>query len=218
MDAPTILAVQLDGHPGDILPWIRQLAIDLVPTLPPQRVLIVGPPTLRTTVLAPYETVALYIAPHTVGAGAQLPVTNYPVAVAVTHVPLRPTRLSLELRVWLSSPATLDAVLRHIIGYFAHTQVVLSGVASSLLTQRGAPPLACNLWLAAHLHLIDRDDSDPPGPDLREELYLSWLEQYRSLRGEYPSDPRRSFRAALTACRQRAKRAAGGAKTKRPGR
>jgi hypothetical protein len=62
--------------------------------------------------------------------------------------------------------------------------------------RRGAPPLACNVWLEAQLAQL----SDPTHVHL---LYESWLERYRALRGFYPQEPRRSFRAALAGARQR---------------
>lgn len=62
--------------------------------------------------------------------------------------------------------------------------------------RRGAPPLACNVWLEAQLAQL----SDPARAHL---LYEGWLERYRALRGFYPQEPRRSFRAALAGARQR---------------
>mgnify|MGYP005845786241 CR=1 FL=1 len=163
--------------------------------LPPQRRLLLGPPTLSAAAPAPYETAALYLAPSTLDEAPLAWVHHYPVVLAATHVPLRPPRLCLELRAWLPSPATLDVVLRHITGHFAHAHLVLSSVASSSL-HGGAPQLPCNLWLETRLA-----QSHPDGD--REHLYLAWVEQYRALRGDYPADPRRSFRSALAACRRR---------------
>lgn len=195
MDTPTLIAAQLDAHPGEILPWLRRLALDLTPSLPPQRSLLVGPPTVSAALLTPYETAALYLAPRTLEPAPLAWVHHYPVVLAVTYVPLRHPRIGLEVRAWLPSPATLDVVLRHITGHFAHAHLVLSGVASSS-PHGGAPPLPCNLWLASRLATGNATGD-------REQLYLAWLEQYRALRGDYPADPRRSFRGALATCRRR---------------
>jgi hypothetical protein len=55
----------------------------------------------------------------------------------------------------------------------------------------GAPPLACNLWL-------EEEISRMGGNQRYAHLYKPWLEHYRALRGFYPADPRRSFRAAVS--------------------
>lgn len=206
MDAPsTTLAVQLDAHPGDILPWMRQAARDTAAVVAPDGCLVVGPPTVSFLELAPYETAALYIAPRAMSGRMPLVVSHYPLAMAITQMPLHQTRLSLEIRVWSSPPATLDAVLRHFTGHFAHAHVILSGVAPSL--SRGAPKLACHLWLCATLA------ADGPAFD-RATAYAAWREQYRALRGDYPADALRSFRGVLADCKKALRRAE---KRMRPG-
>lgn len=60
----------------------------------------------------------------------------------------------------------------------------------------GAPPLECNLWLEAELQRIDRIERIRNRQQYNH-LYRPWLEQYHALRGYYPADPRRSFRAAV---------------------
>lgn len=63
----------------------------------------------------------------------------------------------------------------------------------------GAPPLPCNLWL-------ERQLSYGYGP---RTLYREWLGRYYDLRGFYPVDRRRSFRAAVTGARLRLRRRGG---------
>lgn len=63
-------------------------------------------------------------------------------------------------------------------------------------TRNGAPVLSCNEWLEEQL--AQRADEEQ-----RRALYRPWLERYRALRGFYPADPRRSFRAAVTGCLRR---------------
>jgi hypothetical protein len=57
-------------------------------------------------------------------------------------------------------------------------------------TAPGAPPLACNLWLEEEIGRME-------GTQRYSHLFKPWLEHYRALRGYYPADPRRSFRAAV---------------------
>ena len=64
----------------------------------------------------------------------------------------------------------------------------------------GAPPLACNLWLEEQLRRQEN-------PRRYHHLYKPWLEQYYALRGFYPAEPRRSFRAAVASCLGRLRRA-----------
>lgn len=66
-------------------------------------------------------------------------------------------------------------------------------------TRPGAPPLACNVWLEEQLaRLGDRSAVDT--------LYRGWLIRYRALRGFFPHDPRRSFRAAVKSAQARLER------------
>lgn len=218
MDAPVLITVQFDATPGVIGPWLHALAAAATPLLPPDQLLVVGPHTWRGSALTPYETVALYLAPchslephsqephNLVGEMAQRTATPHShrqvpdqVAVAMTYVPLRQARVCLELRVWLPFPATLDFILHHLVEYFAQNGVVLSGVAPSS-SSLGAPILPCNQWLTEQLLQIST-------PGSHRVLYEPWIEQYRAVRGAYPADPRRSFRAAVAAARRRLRRA-----------
>jgi hypothetical protein len=65
----------------------------------------------------------------------------------------------------------------------------------------GAPPLACNVWLEDEIARLG-EDAGPP----YSHLYEEWLGRYYALRGYYPADPRRSFRAAVASCVNRLRR------------
>lgn len=212
MDAPVLVTVQFDATPGVIGPWLHALAAAATPLLPPDQLLVVGPHTWRGPAIAPHETLALYLAPRRSGTQTGDPVTmarpstapldqrQVPdqVAIAVTYLPLNQTRICLELRVWFPFPATLDFVLHHLTQHFAQNGVVMSGVAPSP-SSLGAPMLPCNQWLTDQMLQI----TTPGG---HHALYESWVEQYRAVRGGYPADPRRSFRAAVAAVRRRLRR------------
>ncbi|MEX1021297.1 MAG: hypothetical protein WDZ49_16670 [Litorilinea sp.] len=66
---------------------------------------------------------------------------------------------------------------------------------------KGAPPLACNLWLERELARLPQPALDNPAA--YRQLYQPWLAHYHALRGFYPQDPRRSFRAAVASARRR---------------
>lgn len=212
MDAPVLVTVQFDATSGVIVSWLHALAAAATPLLPPDQLLVVGPHTWRGPSIAPYETLALYTAPRRSGIqpgdnnptarpdAAPLDRRQVPdqVAIAVTYVPLSRTRVCLELRVWFPFPATLDFVLHHLTQHFAHNGVVLSSVAPSP-SSLGAPLLPCNQWLTDQMRQLST-------PDAHHALYESWVEQYRAVRGVYPADPRRSFRAAAAAVRRRQRR------------
>jgi hypothetical protein len=74
----------------------------------------------------------------------------------------------------------------------------LPGMLADRQQRRGAPPLACNIWLDAEMRRL-------PDPQHYYHLYSGWLERYYTLLGYYPADPQRSFRAAATSCLRRLK-------------
>ena len=189
MDANALICVQLDAAPEMIEPWLQTLAQGWTSMLPARYE--VGPATRTPGSPLPYETLAIYVVDAT-------PTKHGQVALAVTYVPLRPSRACLELRGGGSFlPATLETVVQQCATAFASQFPVVSSVATPLDVV-GAPPLACNRWLDAQVAKLGRGQS----PE-RELVYQSWLEQYRALRGDTPADPRRSFRAALVAARRR---------------
>lgn len=183
----------------------------------PAPMLVVGPPSLLALAPTPYVTWVIYRLAmtshnnvsrnnthshaHRVGTDPVLALgelATYDVALAVTYLPLRQPRICLEFRCWPSFPATLNSILLHLSYHFAQAQFALSSVAAPL-PHAGAPPLACNLWL-------DQQLLRQTTPDGHATLFPAWVEQYRALRGDYPADPRRSFRAAITGSRRRLRR------------
>lgn len=60
----------------------------------------------------------------------------------------------------------------------------------------GAKPIASSLWLEAEIARLPQDAAPI-------RLYIQWLEEYKKLRGYYPADARRSFRAARDGCFRR---------------
>jgi hypothetical protein len=191
MDTCEVVCIEIEAAPGDVAPWLLALAADLGNRAQTRRWAI-GPRGYSGPAAAPvaYETLALYsLHPHqSPGEGE--------VALAVTLLPLHRRRLALELRRRSPLPATLDTVMQHLGAHFAQVCTIVSGAASPQ-PHAGAPPLACNLWLDAQLAA--------PHAESRR-LYAPWLEQYRALRGHYPADPRRSFRAAVAGSRRRIRR------------
>jgi hypothetical protein len=205
--------VEIDVAPSELVGWLHALADHLSGRFPvpgatrgAARCWVVGPRDYSGPQGAPvlYETLALYAAaPIQLAIGlANGPAMGPPtgdVALSVTIVPLhqrgRPPGPALELRRWSPLPAALDTVVQHLIAHFGKVCTVTSGAASPQELP-GAPPLACNRWLEAQLAAL------PPRPNLTR-LYRTWLEQYRALRGDYPVDPQRSFRAAVIGCRRR---------------
>jgi len=199
MDANALIYVQLNAAPEMVEPWLQTLAQGWTLRLPVGRRFVVGPATRTPGGPTPYETLAVYVVDAMpTGAGR--------VALAVTYVPLRPSRACLELRGGPLLPATLETVVQQCATVFAMQYPVVSSVAaphSALSNEAGARPLACNRWLAEQLARLGEAGAPEPAA-----LYRPWLEQYRALRGDEPADPRRSFRAALNTARRRLRRAA----------
>jgi hypothetical protein len=153
---------------------------------------MLGPHTFHTDAPTAYETLALYRVDRRMA--HDIPARQ--VVLAVTYLPLRHPEIGLDLRVWPLFPATLDTLISRFSDYFSQASPVFSSVAA-LQPDSGAPPLACNRWLLEQL-------ADPAygEPTAAKQLYPAWLEQYRALRGAYPADPRRGFRALLASYRR----------------
>jgi hypothetical protein len=188
METPVQVCATLTTTPDDLTDWLRQLAAVCMESLPPDEMALIGPHTFDGVAPAPYETIGIYIV-------AQRQAQNISarrVALAVTYLPLHQPGIGLDLRVWSPFPATLDTLLSHFCTHFAQANPVVSSVASLKLFK--IPQLACNRWLAEQL------EQTPQEP---RRLYPPWLEQYRCLRGDYPQDARRNFRAAVATWRRR---------------
>lgn len=199
MDANALIHMQLDAAPELVEPWLHALA--LAWTSPTGARYVVGPPTRTPGGPTPYETLAIYRIAYVADAaqtGAFSAVVA--VALAVTYVPLRPSRACLELRAGPFLPATLDTVVQQCATAFALQYPVVSSVAVPL-DEAGARPLACNRWLDDQLARLGETVA-------AARLYPAWLAQYRALRGDDPADPQRSFRAAMQTARRRLRRAA----------
>ena len=198
MDANALIYMQLDAAPELVEPWLHALARAW--TSPAGARYIVGPPTRTPGGPTPYETLAIYRVAHVADA-AQPGAFSAAVAVAlaVTYVPLRPSRACLELRAGPFLPATLDTVVQQCATAFAQQYPVVSSVAVPL-DEAGARPLACNRWLDDQLARLGETVA-------ATRLYPAWLAQYRALRGDDPADPQRSFRAAVHTARHRLRRA-----------
>ena len=197
MDLQVHLYATLQATPEALVGWLRTLAYSLAAELPWPTTLLVGPHTFTADVLTPYETAALYVADSRIAHD----IAARQVALAVTYLPLRLPKIGLDLRVWPPFPAALETLKYQFSDYFTHASPVLSS-AVALRYHTNSPLLACNQWL------LDRLD-DPAFADAKaaKQLYPSWIEQYRALKGDYPADPRRGFRALL-ASHQRRKRKA----------
>jgi hypothetical protein len=199
MDACETSFVQNDVAPRDIVRWLHAFMGELPP--PTWGAFwMLGPRDLgqdRDLVYLPQpnETVAIY---------AMLrhdPFDPGKVAFSITFTPLHRCRFILELRRWSPLPVALATVVDNITAYFSDSPTTVVS-AAPLHRGRGAPPLACNSWLETQLASL------PPHTGLRP-LYAQWLEQYRAVRGDYPADPQRSFRAAVAGCRARIRRRRG---------
>jgi hypothetical protein len=195
MDARETICVEVDVDPDGILQWLHALSVPLVEQDGAVH-WVIGPRTETDALVALqlYTTVALYAVPP------GLPYTAGDVALSVTLLPPHRRRLGLEVRRWSPFPAALGTVL-HLLTAQAQEELEVPRAAAShpALGGRpwaGAPPLVCNLWLEARLANL------PPRTNANR-LYRAWLEQYRALRGYYPADPRRSYRAAVAGCRRR---------------
>lgn len=192
MDLQVQLCVHLHAAPGDLVGWLHALADTCKVELSWPETLIVGPHTFTADEPAPYETLALYV------------VDNYKahdilareVALAITYLPLRQPGIGLDLRVWPLFPATLETLTYRLFTHFTQANPVLSSVAA-LHSSQGAPPLACNRWLLEQLATPRYADAEAA-----KQLYPAWMEQYRALKGAYPADPRRGFRALLARYRR----------------
>jgi hypothetical protein len=195
MDYQVQLCALLYAAPGAVVGWLHALAELLAAELPWPKSLIVGPHTLSANAPEPFETLALYVVDLRMA--HDIPARQ--VALAVTYVPLRHPEIGLDLRVWPPFPAALDTLKYHFSDYFTQASPVLSS-AVALTFGNNQPMLACNQWLIEKL-------ADPAFADRKaaKSLYPAWLEQYRALKGVYPADPRRGFRAQLTTYRRLSK-------------
>jgi hypothetical protein len=186
METPAQTCANLTAAPGEVTYWLHQLRTFTQEMLPAEEVAVVGPHTFSQVTLAPFETAGLYVVSRR--QIHEIPARR--IAVGITYLPLHQPGIGLNLRVWSSFPATLDTLVTHLCSHFAQANPVLSSVVRLLFA---TPLLACNRWL------YDRLDADASTP---RDYYTPWLEQYRCLRGSYPADSRRSFRAAVSAWRQ----------------
>ena len=189
------LCAHLHAAPGDLVGWLHTLANTFAFELPWPTTLILGPHTFTADAPTAYETLALYVVDRRLA--HDIPARQ--VALSLTYLPLRHPEIGLDLRVWPLFPATLDTLTYQFSDYFTQANPVLSSVAS-LQFSLGAPPLACNRWLREQL-------ATPAFANLEaaRQLYPAWVEQYRALRGDYPADPRRGFRALLASYRPKHK-------------
>lgn len=142
-----------------------------------------------------------------------------PLLVRVSVEELLPRTLRLELECDADFPVTQSEVRWHLLQRFPNHELPAAphagdGAEAGLLrppghrgrpddadpppgsVRVGAPVLSCNEWLEEQLaQCLDVEQ--------RRALYRPWLERYRALRGYYPADPRRSFRAAVAGCLHR---------------
>lgn len=220
MDAYETIFVQIDVTPSDIVRWLHAFAGRLADPhrgkiwvigprsyedIFPFRPWRVSPPAPCTTQMraetdaeakgymhaAPvvFETVALYALP--VGR----PLSEGEPALSLSFLPLYRRRLVLELRCWFPFSLALETVARYLAADFPRHSTIVSDIAPPQ-PEAGAPPLLCNSWLEMQL-------LDAPSRAALRLLYPQWLEQYRAVRGYYPAEPYRSFRAAVSGCRKR---------------
>lgn len=187
MDSKVQLCAHLHADPGALVGWLHTLTRTYAIELSWPETLILGPHTFTANAPTPYETVALYV----VNERMAHDIPTRKVALAVTYLPLRQPGIGLDIRVWPPFPATLETLTYLFFTHFAKANPVSSSVAA-LHFNNGAPPLACNLWVREQL-------AEPVFANMESarQLYSAWLEQYRALRGAYPADPRRAFRALL---------------------
>jgi hypothetical protein len=189
MDSQLHLCASLHAAPGALVGWLHTLANTLAATLSWPMTLIVGPHTFIADAPELFETLALYLVDTRIAHD----IPSRQVALAVTYLPLSHPGIGLDLRVWPPFPAALDTLKFHFSDYFTQASPVLSS-AVALPFGAGPTMLACNLWLVEKL--AGPAFADPKAA--KELLYPAWLEQYRALKGVYPADPRRGFRAQLT--------------------
>jgi hypothetical protein len=196
MDLQVQLCAFVRATPAALVGWLHALVETYALAVPWPATLIVGPHTFTADAPTPFETLALYVVdqrmPHDIPARQ--------VALALTYLPLRHPEIGLDLWVWPLFPATLETLKYQFSDYFTQASPVFSS-AASLRYASDNSSLACNRWL--HERLADPAFAEPQSA---KQLYTSWVEQYRALRGVYPADPRRGFRAQVTAYYRRAKR------------
>jgi hypothetical protein len=192
MDLQVQLCAHLHAAPGALVGWLHTLVNTYAFELPWPTALIVGPHTFTADAPTAFETLALYMVDQRMA--HDIPARQ--VALAITYLPLRRPGIGLDLRVWPLFPATLDTLKFHFSDHFTQARPVLSSVAA-LHFGIEVPTLACNRWLLERL-------GDPAfaEPKAASQLYSAWLEQYRALKGLYPADPRRGFRAVLASHRR----------------
>lgn len=195
MDLLEHLYITLDATPAAVVEWLHTFASEVAAEMTGAETLLFGPHTFNVQAplfgerLAHFETVALYVVDrrkvHDIAARQ--------VALALTYLPLCQPEIGLDLRVWPLFPAALDTLKFHFSNSFTQANPVLSS-AAALYYGSGTPMLACNRWLLARL-------AEPMYAERKaaKRLYPAWLEQYRALKGDYPADPRRGFRALLAA-------------------
>jgi hypothetical protein len=193
MDLQVQLCAHLHAAPGDLVGWLHTLANTYAVGLSWPETLIVGPHTFTADAPTPFETLALYM----VDSRTAHDIPARKVVLAITYLPLRQPGIGLDLRVWPLFPATLETLTYRFFTHFTQANPVFSSVAALHLGQ-GAPQLACNRWLLEQLARPAFTD-----PESAKQLYPAWLEQYRALKGAYPADPRRGFRALLATYRRR---------------
>jgi hypothetical protein len=187
MDLQVQLCAHLHAAPGALVGWLHTLVNIYAVELSWPMTLILGPHTFTADAPTAYETLALYVVDKRMAHD----IPERQVALALTYLPLRHPGIGLDLRVWPLFPATLDTLKYQFSDYFTQASPVLSSVAA-LHFGINMPPLACNRWLLEQL-----TDTLFGEPEAAKQLYPAWLEQYRALKGAYPADPRRGFRAVL---------------------
>jgi hypothetical protein len=201
MSLPIQLCATLHATPGDLVGWLHTVTKRFSIELTWPAVLVVGPHTSRAIISGavevdsptPFETLALYLADEPMAHD----IAARQVALALTYLPLSQPGIGLDLRVWPLFPAALATLKVHLSDYFTQASPVLTS-AAVLHSISDLTTLACNRWLLeqfAHPTFAERKAA--------KQLYSAWLEQYRALKGSYPADPRRSFRALLATYQRR---------------
>lgn len=189
---PMEFCASLQASPDAVVGWLHSLINRYAEALPGSKTLIFGPHTVMGDALTFFETVALY----QVDKHMTFDIAAREVVLSVTFLPLCHPEIGLDLWVWPLFPAELETLKFHFLEYFTQASPVLSS-AAALYYVGSTFPLACNRWLLEQLESPAFAD-----PNNAIRLYPAWVEQYRASRGEYPADPRRSFRAALAAKRR----------------
>jgi hypothetical protein len=195
------LCATLHATPEDLVGWLHTVTKRFSTELTWPAVLVVGPHTARAILgdaaganhLTPFETLALYVVDESMAHD----IAVRQVALALTYLPLSQPGIGLDLRVWPPFPAALATLKVHLSDYFTQASLVLTS-AAALHSISDLNTLACNRWLLEQF-------ADPAFAERKaaKQLYSAWLEQYRALKGSYPADPRRSFRALLATYQRR---------------